>query len=54
MEITKVKIILVKSGAMLASANVTFDNCFVINDFQVVQGPNGLSPRVELMNRAAR
>jgi DNA-binding cell septation regulator SpoVG len=33
MEITKVKIIPVKHGNMLASANVIFGNCLIINDF---------------------
>jgi stage V sporulation protein G len=42
MEITKVKIIPVKQGNMLASADITIDNCFVVHDFQVVQGPKGL------------
>lgn len=42
MEITEIKIIPVKHGNMLASANVTFDNCFVVHDFQIVQGPKGL------------
>jgi stage V sporulation protein G len=42
MEITEVKIIPVKQGALRGFVTITFDACFVVHDFQIVEGPNGL------------
>jgi stage V sporulation protein G len=42
MEITKIKIIPVKQGSLRGFVNITFDDCFVVNDFQIVEVPNGL------------
>jgi stage V sporulation protein G len=43
MKITEVKIELVDEGQLRAYAKVIFDNCFAIEELQVMHGPTGLS-----------
>jgi stage V sporulation protein G len=43
MKITEVKVELVDEGELRAYAKVTFDNCFAIEELQVIQKPAGLS-----------
>lgn len=42
MEITEIKIIPVDRGALRAYVNITFEHSLVVNDFELIEGPNGL------------
>lgn len=42
MQITEVKIFPVNEDRLKAYVSVTFDQCFVVRDLKVIQGPNGL------------
>ncbi len=42
MQITEVKIFPVNEDRLKAYVSVTFDNCFVVRDLKVIQGPGGL------------
>lgn len=42
MQVTDIRIITVDRGALRAYVNITFDDCFVVNDFEIIEAPNGL------------
>lgn len=42
MKITEVKIFPVNEERLKAYVSITIDNCFVVRDLKVIQGPNGL------------
>ena len=42
MEITEVRIRLVSENLVKAYASVCFDDCFLVYDIKVIQGPTGL------------
>src|SRR5580698_1428257 len=42
MEITDIKVFPVDEDKLKAYATITFDNCFVVRDLKVIQGPTGL------------
>lgn len=42
MKITEVKIYPVNEERLKAYVAITIDNCFVVRDLKVIQGPNGL------------
>jgi len=42
MKITEVKVFAVNEDRLKAYVSITIDNCFVIRDLKVIQGPSGL------------
>ncbi|MEY4615353.1 MAG: hypothetical protein RJB66_313 [Pseudomonadota bacterium] len=42
MKITEVKIFPVNEERLKAYVSITIDNCFVVRDLKIIQGPNGL------------
>ena len=42
MKITEVKIFPVNEERLKAYVSITLENCFVIRDLKIIQGPNGL------------
>ena len=42
MQVTDIRIIPVDQGALRAYVNITFDDSLVVNDFEIIEGPNGL------------
>lgn len=42
MNITEVKVFPVNEDRLKAYASITIDNCFVVRDLKVIQGPTGL------------
>lgn len=42
MKITEVKIFPVNEDRLKAYVSITIENCFVIRDLKIIQGPNGL------------
>lgn len=42
MNITDVKILLVNEERLKAYVSIVIDNCFVIKDLKIIQGPSGL------------
>ena len=42
MRITEVKVFLVSEERLKAYVSITFENCFVVRDLKVIQGPTGL------------
>lgn len=42
MKITEVKVFPVNEDRLKAYASITIDDCFVVRDLKVIQGPNGL------------
>jgi stage V sporulation protein G len=51
MEITEVTITLANEGQLRAFASVTIDDCFVIRDLRIIEGPNGLFLAGPRLNR---
>ncbi len=41
MEITEVRVVPVEENKLKAYVTLTFDNCFVIRDIKIIQGPSG-------------
>lgn len=42
MEITEVKVFPVNEERLKAYVSITIDNCFVVRDLKIIQGPSGL------------
>lgn len=42
MNVTDVKVFPVDEEKLKAFASVVFDDCFVVSDIKIIQGPNGL------------
>lgn len=42
MKITEVKVFPVNEDRLKAYASITIDDCFVVRDLKIIQGPNGL------------
>lgn len=42
MNITEVKVFLVSEDRLKAYIAITFDDCFVVRDLKIIQGPSGL------------
>ena len=42
MEITQVKVFPVDEEKLKAYVSIVFDDCFLVSDLKVIQGPNGL------------
>ncbi|HJW14019.1 MAG TPA: septation regulator SpoVG [Thermoanaerobaculia bacterium] len=42
MEITQVKVFLVDEEKLKAYVSIVLDDCFLVSDLKVIQGPNGL------------
>lgn len=42
MNITDIKVLLVNEERLKAYVSIVFDNCFVIKDLKVIEGPSGL------------
>jgi stage V sporulation protein G len=42
MKITEVKIFAVNEDRLKAYVSITFENCFVVRDLKIIQGPSGL------------
>lgn len=42
MEITQVKVFPVEEERLKAYVSIVFDDCFLISDLKVIQGPNGV------------
>lgn len=42
MGITEVRIALINEGKLRAFVSIVFDNCFVVCDIKVIEGPDGL------------
>jgi stage V sporulation protein G len=42
MQVTEIRIIPVDRGALRAYVNITFDHSLVVNDIEIIEGPNGL------------
>jgi stage V sporulation protein G len=42
MEITQVKVFPVEEERLKAYVSIVFDNCFLVSDLKVIQGPNGV------------
>ena len=51
MEITEVKITLANEGRLRAFARVTLDDCFVIRDLRIIEGPDALFLAGPQLNR---
>ena len=42
MQITEVTIHPIKEGLVRAHVNIVFDDCFMVEEIRVIEGPNGL------------
>jgi stage V sporulation protein G len=42
MEITEVKVFPVNEDRLKAYVSITIDNCFVVRDLKIIEGPSGL------------
>lgn len=42
MKITEVKVFAINEDRLKAYVSITFDDCFVVRDLKIIQGPNGL------------
>src|SRR5262249_47047672 len=42
MQITEITIHPTKEGLVRASVNIVFDNCFMVEEIRVIEGPRGL------------
>ncbi len=42
MKITEVKVFPINEDRLKAYVSITFDDCFVVRDLKIIQGPNGL------------
>jgi stage V sporulation protein G len=42
MQITEITIRLTKEGLVRAYVNIVFDNCFMVEEIRVIEGPKGL------------
>jgi stage V sporulation protein G len=42
MEITQVKVFPVEEERLKAYVSIVLDDCFLVSDLQVIQGPNGV------------
>ncbi|HEV8340912.1 MAG TPA: septation regulator SpoVG [Candidatus Binatia bacterium] len=42
MEVTEVRVFPVDEGKLRAYVTITFDDCFVIRDLKIIDGPSGL------------
>lgn len=42
MNITDIKILLINEERLKAYVSIVFDNCFVVKDLKIIQGPSGL------------
>lgn len=42
MKVTEVKIFPINEDRLKAYVSITFDDCFVVRDLKIIQGPNGL------------
>ncbi len=42
MKITEVKVFPINEERLKAYVSITFDDCFVVRDLKIIQGPNGL------------
>jgi stage V sporulation protein G len=42
MEITQVKVFPVEEERLKAYVSIVFDDCFLVSDLKVIQGPNGI------------
>jgi stage V sporulation protein G len=51
MEITEVTIRLANEGYLRAHASITLDDCFVIRNLRIIEGPNGLFVAIPKANR---
>jgi stage V sporulation protein G len=42
MEVTQVRVFPVEEEKLKGFASIVFDDCFVVSDIKIIQGPNGL------------